>query len=445
MELAPPAAKSAAIERTRARSFRLMALLTGGALLGKLLGFVRELVMARVFGASLTADSFRGAVTGVLLPLGPLLNEATPAILIPMHRDWQVKRQEAVRLAATCVALGLTAGVLMLLVQIAGPYWVSIIVGRFKPEAQKLVLDFIRIMALMMPAAVVLNCLIAAEIAEGRSRLAALRAAILNAFVTSGILLYSVTGVLSFLPWSFVLSFNALTCWGVWIRRREGALDWTNLRVGTVIAAWREFMIRLRPLIAQPLVEQVHGWVERLVASGFAVGTMASLDYARTLTDSASVLVSQPVGLAVLYKGASPRPREQVQAIARPLLAVALPASLYLAMFSQDIVRLIFERGAFDATAVAFTSASLRGIAFGLWASTLGMILLRLLNSSGRNVQAALIMAVAFGANAAMSLLTARIVGLGGHGSTLLGLGEAVRGIVLLWRVSASHLTVVGL
>ena len=68
------------------RPARLIALLAGGAMLSKALGFVREVAMAQTFGASVIADSFRGSVTAVLLPVGPLLNESTPAVLIPMCR-----------------------------------------------------------------------------------------------------------------------------------------------------------------------------------------------------------------------------------------------------------------------------------------------------------------------------------------------------------------------
>ena len=66
----------------------LTARLMGGALLGKALGFVRELMMAQVLGASIVADGFRGALTGVLLPLILLQNDCVPALLIPLHKRW---------------------------------------------------------------------------------------------------------------------------------------------------------------------------------------------------------------------------------------------------------------------------------------------------------------------------------------------------------------------
>ena len=159
-----------------------------------------------------------------------------------------------------------------------------------------------------MPASVLLNCLSAAEIATGRSRVAALRPMVLNTSVMTGIVLYAVTGTLLFLPVLFALSFNLLGAWAIWTLWREGMLDLKGLRLHLILAVVREFGRRLRPLMLQPLAEQGQVWLERIVASGFAVGTLASIDYARTLTDSAVLLIAQPIGMAVLYKGKFSKP-----------------------------------------------------------------------------------------------------------------------------------------
>ena len=47
-----------------------------GALLGKALGFVREIQLAKHLGANLVADSLRGAMVAVLMPIAPLQGAA---------------------------------------------------------------------------------------------------------------------------------------------------------------------------------------------------------------------------------------------------------------------------------------------------------------------------------------------------------------------------------
>ena len=114
---------------SRSGAVRMVTLLASGALLGKLLGFARELLMARVFGASLIADSFRGSGTAVMMPLIPMQNEGVPAVMIPMHRAWQKKA--ARRNVSRRFAQGSTgiAALIALAIEASGSWWVSLIVG----------------------------------------------------------------------------------------------------------------------------------------------------------------------------------------------------------------------------------------------------------------------------------------------------------------------------
>ncbi|CAL8981937.1 hypothetical protein RHODGE_RHODGE_02878 [Rhodoplanes serenus] len=411
---------------------RMVAGLMGGALVGKLLGFARELTMAQVLGASLVADGFRGALTAILLPLAFLQNESVPAIMIPGQRDAQLRGDAPERLAALTVALTLLAVVLMLAVQAAGAWWVDAVVGGFVAEGRAMTLDFVRIMALGMPASVALNCLAAGEIALGRARLTNLRAGLLNVCIMIGLVLLALTGRIDLLAWAFTIAFNGLAAWGVWALWREGHLSLAGARPALVMEAGLDFLGRLRPLLALPFAEQINIWVERLMASRIGTGTVASMDYARTLTDSALLLVSQPVGLGVLSSRPPADQRARIEALAAPVLALALPASAFLVVFAPDVVRLVFFRGAFTEQGVVLTSQTLRGIAVGLWASTLGWILLRTLNSTGRNARAAFVLVTAYAANVAVNLATSGLQQTTDAGPLLLGLGEAVRSLVLL-------------
>lgn len=411
---------------------RLVAVLIGGALVSKLLGFARELLMAQVLGASLIADGFRGAMTAILLPLAFLQNESVPAIMIPGQRDALIRGDAPVRLASLTMALTLIAVLLTIAVEAAGIRWIDAVVGGFVPEGRDMTLAFVRIMALGMPASVALNCLAAGEIALGRSRITNLRAGLLNVCVMLGLVLLMLTGRVDVLAWAFTLSFNALAAWGIWTLWREGQFSFAGARPSLVLEAGIDFLRRLRPLFALPFVEQLNVWVERLLTSRLGTGTVASLDYARTLTDSANMLISQPVGLGVLSTHPPEDDRARIERIAAPVLALALPTSMFVVVFAPEIVRLVFFRGAFTEQAVVLTSHALQGIAAGLWASTLGWILLRTLNSTGRNLHAALILIAAHALNIGFNLATASLQQSSGAGVLIIGTGEAVRSLVLL-------------
>jgi len=414
---------------------RFSALLISGALASKMLGFAREVLMAHVLGASLVADGFRAAMAAVLIPLAFLQNESVPAIMIPMHRE-ALQRPDAARsLGALTIVVGMIAMIVTAVILLLGEIWVNAVVGGFSAQGREITLQFVRMMAFGMPASAVLNVLAAGEIALGRTRLTNIRASLLNVAVIGGIGLLVLTGDAYILACSFTLAFNGLAAWGLFTLWREGALTFSGLNGRMVIDKGIEFFRRLRVLLALPLAEQGNVWIERLTASRLTTGAVASLDYARSLTESALLLISQPLGMAVLSQHAPSNPRAQTESLLRPLLALTLPASAFLLVFSTDIVRLIYFRGAFGDEALLLTSHALKGIACGVWAATLGWILIRLLNGAGRNGIAALIIVSAYSANMGFNLLIPLFDPPPAGGMQLLGIGEAIRSLVLLLGV----------
>ncbi len=404
-------------------------LLVLGALLGKATGFLREVIMARLIGVSPIADAFRGALTASWIPIAPLQGDTVPAVLVPLHREW-VREGKAARnfTALTAALVMLTVALTAMMILFAG-WWTGLVVTGFDAETLALTRRFAMVMALAMPASVLFNCLVSVELSLGQARLATMRAMTQNLAVICGLVALAVTGQPILIAWAFTLAMNAVAGFGLVMLSREGALDLRGLRLPAMEATLRLFLRRLRPMLLQPVSEQGQLWVERVLASATA-GAVASMEYARTMSDSALFVISQPLGLSVL---AGSGERGRVAAMAGPLIALGVPASLYLAIYAPDLVTVVFARGAFTAEGVRLTGDALRGIASGLWASTFGWILVRQLNNERRNGRAAVFVATAYAANIAWNLLVGYRLGPLGF-----GLGEGLRGIVLLALTSVS-------
>ena len=413
----------------------LIVRLMSGALLSKALGFIREIVMALIIGTAVAADSFRTAITAVLLPISFFQAETVPAILIPMQKERLKLGTAPQGLAALTVALGLVSTAIMIATVLGAPFLVDAMVSGFSSEGRDLTVQFVEIMALAMPASVALNCLAAGEIAIGRARISNTRAALQNLSILVGLGFIVFGADVIVLACAFTLSFNALTVASIWMLRREGNIDFSGIGWSGVLATAAEFFRRLRPLLSLPIAEQANIWLERLFTSRLQTGAIASLDYARTLSESFLLLISQPVGLAVMSGSSTKSQEMQANMIVRVVLAFSFPACAFLFMFAEDIVTVIFRRGAFGETGVALTSEALEGISIGLWASTLGWILLRLLNSANRSGRAAAILILAYTANILFNTLTSRLSVAGLPGLTMIGLGESVRSLVLLAAV----------
>lgn len=415
--------------RSAASVPRFAGMLMGGALLGKALGFLRELEMARFFGASIVADSYRGALTAAWLPITPLQGDTVPTVLVPLHRKWRAEGRAATMSTAVTVALVLVAMVSTAGVWAFAGAWTTMMLGGFSPAAMRLARTFVAVLALGMPGSVLFNCTFSIEVSLKRSYAAALRAPLQNVGLIIGIGLAVVTGDPTYIAWGLVIAFTGIAVAATWMLWRDGHLTASADVLRCISPATREFLVRLRPVAILPLALQGNLWLERLLGSASAIGTLASVDYARTLSEIAVYALSQPLGMVVLGQPVDGQQAVSllVRRIAGPLLTLLMPACALLAICAPDIVHVIFQRGLFQAHAVFLTVRALRGIAGGLWAGTVAAVLGRVLNSQGRNSQAALV----FGAGFACNMLV-NLVAVPAFGSLGIGIGEAVRGLVWL-------------
>jgi putative peptidoglycan lipid II flippase len=405
-----------------------------GAALGKALGFLRELEIARLLGAGIVTDSYRGALSATLLPMLPMLGDLVPSAIINLHRQWQ-QEDRAPRMQGALCAVFLLIGILtaVLLTVFAAP-WIGMMLSGFTGETRALTVRFLCVMALVAPASLALACLSATELSLGRTRIIVLRAAAQNVGVIVGISVLAMTGDVLAPAWGFVLGNYAIMLYGgtrLWL---EGEISFTGVHPASMLEAGRVFFRNARPLMAIPIAEQVQQFVERLLASRLPSGTLASVDYARTLSETAQYLISLPLGSAILARDNTERApiRQRVDAIVAPLLALMLPATVFLALFAPDLVRAIFARGAFDEAAVATTAAALRGIAGGLWAATLGWVLLSMVTAEGRSRAALLVMLLGYGTSILVNFVAAPALGPLG-----IGLAEAARGLAILGGAAA--------
>jgi peptidoglycan biosynthesis protein MviN/MurJ (putative lipid II flippase) len=78
------------------------------------------------------------------------------------------------------------------------------------------------------------------------------------------------------------------------------------------------------------------------------------------------------------------RREEKLERLIIGLLLLAIPAAAFTASFAHDIVKILFERGRFDAAATDLTASLLRIYAFVLIPSMIGSPLARMLQIVGR-------------------------------------------------------------
>ncbi len=423
--------------------FRAASIISIAAISSRILGYVRESLLAARFGASGVTDAYVVA-QDLPLTLNLTLIGALISVFIPVYRDTLQRRGQAAGTRLTNIVLNvalLAAGAITLLGVLGAPVVVRFLVPGFSPELKELTVSLMR---LAMPALLflagggVISALLNAHrrftgpalvgVAQNLAVITALWFAAGPADVWQvalAVMVGAAASVLIQLPWARGLPY-----------RYQPEVDLGDPSV-------RQLGRMLLPIMVSFGVQQVQIVVDRILASGLAEGSIAALNFANRI----NALPYGVIGIAVttvLFPGLSElgaarkydELRETVSSGIRTLAFILVPMAVGVLVFREPIIELIFERGAFDDTGTAMTARALQMYAVGI----LFMGWMDMLNRSFYALQDAKTpMLVAVGAvalNVALNLVLIRPLGHAGLalGTALATMASALTLLYLLRR-----------
>ncbi|MBI3324495.1 MAG: murein biosynthesis integral membrane protein MurJ [Candidatus Omnitrophica bacterium] len=354
----------------------------------RLLGFVRDLVIAQFFGTGPQAEAFvvafrlpnllrdlvaEGAITSAVVPVLSAYRSTKPA-----DEFWRLAQASAVRILLASTLVG-AAGVL------AAPWLVRLIAPGFLHDPEKFRLT-VRLTRLLFPFITlvggwaflcgVLNSL-------HHFAVPALGSAVLNLVTILGclwlaprleppvvglawaVLLGGTAQLLMQLPVAHALGFR----WR-WMWRHQGSAEMTRLLGPRLIgAAVYQMTVLLNTILAS-------------LGSLVGAGAVAALYFANRLVQLPLALfatASAQASLPALSERAAVNDldsfRSTTLGVLRIVLAESLPAAVGLIVLAGPIVRLCFERGAFDRHSTLITAQTLAFMAIGLGAYAAGRVL----------------------------------------------------------------------
>lgn len=331
-----------------------------GNVASRLLGLVREQVMAALFGATGATDAFVAAATVPTIVYDLLIGGAITAALVPVFVERADPGKEDALGAVVSAVLTLAALALLAvaaLVALFAPQLLAVLGYGFGPDQRAGAVLMTRVLLVAVVLQGLAGVLMAVLYARRRAALPALAPAIYNAGIIVGALLLHpvlgvgalVAGVLLGAAGQLALQLPGLR--GLRIRPR--------LDLGPEIRA----ILRLYAPVAAGMVVTIVGiFIDRYLASQLSRGDMTVMSYATRLVQFPLGLVGTAVSYAVLpalARAASPEPRRPAPARdeaefratllfgAKIVLLLMLPATAALMLLREPTVRLLFERGAF--------------------------------------------------------------------------------------------------
>lgn len=366
---------------------RASSVVAAATLASRILGFVRDVLLAQALGAGVAADAFLVALKIPNLLRRLFAEGAFAAAFVPLFS--QVHTMEGERASAafagrTLTILGLLLSVLTGVALVAMPLVILVLAPGFDllDPRRDLAIElarrtfpyalFVSLTALM---AGILNVL-------GRFALASLAPVVLNLVMIAALLVglddpVAQARLLALaLPAAGILQLAML-----WL-----ACRWAGMAVVPRLDLrdrhLRPLGRRILPGLAGAGIYQINVVVVTVMATALAPGAVSFLYFADRLAQLPLGLIGVAISTALLpivARRIAEGRLEEARAVRDQAVEVALlltlPAAAGLTALALPIVQILFERGAFNALDAAATAAALQAFALGLPAAVLVRVL----------------------------------------------------------------------
>lgn len=347
-------------------------------LIGRLMGFVREMLVASTFGSNMATDAYFAAITATGL-ITALITVALSTTTIPILSKVESLEGKAGKINHTNNLLNATIIIGSVLVAVGillSPLIVKILAIGFVGEQYELavLLTIIGMPALLFKAIVGIyrgylqseRMFFESAISDVSLNLVTILY-LLFLSIPFGIKGLMIASVISVVP-QFLIQIPSL-------KKAGYSYEWyLNVK--------DEYLVKLLhlvpPVLAAVLIDDVNKIVDKTLASTLAPGSISALNYATKLE---SIIISVFVVsiLTVVFPEISKRFSENnIEQLSRicstgfnMIIIITIPATMWLIVLARPIIEIAFQRGQFDAIATEMTSIALVFYSFGLIAIAL--------------------------------------------------------------------------
>jgi putative peptidoglycan lipid II flippase len=353
----------------------------GATLLSRLLGFLRDMLIAAVLGAGTLSDAYFAALALPNLFRRLLAEGALNAAFVPVWLRIRQERggQEARRFGETVLGMMMLGlGVIALIAVALAPEVIRAIAPGFAPAGERFILavDFARLALPYIALAGVVAVAAATLNAEGRMGAAAAGVVIFNVVLIAALIALLVHGTTATRTTGLVLAGAVVLAGAAQLLLTGGALlrlpeAPRRPRIGTSPDVRAFFVLAIPGLIAAG-IPQLKLLAGSIIASP-SEAAVSWLYYTYRLYELplgvVSVAIAAAIGPAVAASLRATDMSATAGAQARAFevaLGLALPAALALGLLAREIVGVLFERGAFGAHDTAAVATALAAICAGL-------------------------------------------------------------------------------
>jgi putative peptidoglycan lipid II flippase len=390
-------------------------------IVSRVTGFVREMVIAKAFGATAIADAYIVATT-IPTSIYQIGAYALVAVMVPVFLEYEGQGQVDEAWKISNIVLNTLSAIMIAVVGLGwlfAPWIVSVFAPGFSAETYNLAVHLTRI---IMPASLfmTLGALCTGYLnSRNKFAVAAFAPVLNNIFIILSALIFSersgvfglAMGTLAGAFMFFVIQIPALFKQGFRYK----------MEIGFVHPGVRKAFGLMGPVTIGCAINQLYLIIDKVLASGLAEGSISALTYANKVMQlplNIFVMAVSSAFFPTMSRLAAVNDQKGLAAVLNQGLKIVtivmIPAAVGLIILRQSIVKVLFERGAFDAMATQMTSVALMFFSIGIVGQAINIMLTRGFFSLHDTKTPVLFTALAAVVNIILSLILRKYLAHGG-------------------------------
>ncbi len=425
---------------TTAQTALLMAVLTMGS---KLLGFVREIVMANYYGAGMVTDAFVMAQNIPNYLIAAIITAVGTAYMPCFSRKCVKEGLQAgdaftsnllnfqIIVACTLIAIG----------ELTAPLLVRFFAPGFSEQTASLTTFYLRAAFFVALFNIFISIFGSYLQYKGIFLSPLFFGYAQNIFIILFIVL-SIRISYKILIFGVIAGYAVRGLAYLLLSLKSGYRYTPDFRFGPLV---KEVTVLAIPVFIGGWVNQINAFIDKMLASGLAEGSVSALNYgflAIGVITAISVTIITTIVYPRFNRAIAAEEYDTVSGLSESAINLAalitIPFTFGAMAFSQEVIRVLFERGAFDVAATALTARAFRFYAVMLFFGGVCQILTFLYYSMKDMAAGVICSFIAVAVNIGLNLLLVGPMGVAGL-ALATGVAQAVNAVLLLLLFRRRH------
>lgn len=388
------------------------------SLSSKLLGFVRQMVIASSFGSNTNTDIFFVSSEFMLGLSGALLASLTSA-LVTIYIDTAVKksRDDANSVASKMLTLFLAASaVFILIINLFAPYIAGILAPAYSAEDLSVLTRYLRLFSVVFIFTAFQSIYAAVLNANNSFVPGKLYGIVYNPMAIIFVILLGSQLGTGALVLAFLIGNIGQT---LLLKRLSGKVFTFRPSFEFKDETIKHLIILSMPLLLSNIFMQLNGIIDKSICSVLGEGIASNYSYAYTLEQFVTATITISISMVLLSKYASYVSEGNTEMVIKTfrqslsgLIILLTLITVIACAAAPEIVKIVYMRGEFDQKAALSTSYALMGFCIGFVPVAIREMYIRLHFAYQDTKMPMLANIAAVVVNALLSLILARYIGI---------------------------------